>query len=179
MDTRSFGYVRATKRISAARQMEDLAAAGVEVIEDVWEIVREHVRPGDTMMVTTLHLLAPDWDTLMQRFKEVAKYGGTVRTLDGGTIDPESAAALENVRQSWQDEKHCKDPAEMRRRGKMGGQPPKIPPKSPAEKMVLAYKAMGKTEADIVADLDKLHGVKVSEATVSRTWLRAQPKRRK
>lgn len=163
------GFIRPTRRTTAARQVEDLTEAGAEVIEEDLAICHQHIRPGDTLLLWSLHLLAPDWATFHERMRQIAEHGGMVRTLDAeGDIDPATAARLEHVREAWQREKQCLDPAEMRRRGQKGGRQPALKPGSAAEKMALAYRKMDKTEAETLADLEAIHGVKISRTTLSR-----------
>lgn len=165
------GFIRPTKRTSAARQKEDLGAAGITLIEEEWEIVWQHIRPGDFLVVTSLHLLAPDEREYLKRLRDIEAHGGQVRDLATGRVHaPSTLAAHPAVKQAWQDEKLCRDREEMRKRGAKGGKPPTIRKGSKAHKLVMAYLDMGKTRAETIADLRTIHKVEVSERTISRLW---------
>ncbi len=172
------GWIRQAKRLTAARQIEDLLAAGVDKnhLNSDWNEAWQDMRgeDGDVLVVASLHLLAPDEVTLKARLADIEKRGCMIRDLETGlTHHPGSVAASLEVKRRWQIEKTCQDKKEMSRRGKLGGAPKKIPEGSAAEKLVKAMVNMDKTNAEIRDALAKHHGIIVKDAkTIAEVVLR-------
>lgn len=171
------GYVREVRRgPSIDRQREDLAAAGVgaHAIEDQWEYVALRLRDGDTLMLPSLAVIAPDERTATDRLKDVAKRGVMVHCLDTGhTFAATFAEDWKRARRAWVLAKTCADPAEMRRRGKRGGRPRAIVKGSKEDKAIKALwlnPHSTKTNEMVAADASAILGKKVSTATLARHY---------
>lgn len=179
------GWIRQTKRLTAARQIEDLEAAGVETahLNSEWTEAWQDMRDGDVLVMASLHLLAPDEVTLKARLADIEARGAVIRDLETGlTHHPRSVAASLEVKRRWQIEKACQDKTEMSRRGKLGGAPKKVPEGSPAEKLIKAMAAMDKKNSEIMDAVAKAHGIVIKDAkTIAEVILREdkQPAKRR
>ena len=167
------GFRRPTKKHSDAYQLDRLADAGVpeENTEVEWaNVPHKAVRPGDTLAVVALHLLAPDEPTFLERCHDLAGCGADILDLSTGQrYDPASLAAFPAVKESWQAEKGAfNDRGKAKAAGAKGGRPVWAKATSAPYKAAVAYLRQDKTPAEVKAIIWQDHKIEVSEATLKR-----------
>lgn len=167
---RTLGYGRvSTTGQNLDRQLDSLRAAGcTHLFSDTASgakanrpgitALRDHVRPGDTVVVTSLDRLGRSMSGILNLIHSLAADNVTVETLDGLSTDPNKpggkillavTAAMAEVERDLIVERTNAGLKSARARGRVGGRKPRLSPSQ--EQAILSIVGSGKQSLTAIA----------------------------
>lgn len=139
--------------------------------------LRETLRPGDTVLVTSLDRLGRSMSAILSLIHALADMNVTVETLDGLSTSPHKpggkillavTAAMAEVERDLIIERTNAGPKAARARGRVGGRRPRLTPSQ--ERAIIAVAETGEQSLTSIAK-----DFEISRSTLHRILKRCQP----